>query len=120
MLSTKSLQTLSNSEDGLRVCVMRRIKPEYDFDIWAPILAPSEDLLQRYVINQEISWDEFRPLFLEELHKKGERFLNFLCNLATKQNVTLLCWEKKPDYCHRRLLAEKCQELYPDLKIDIA
>ena len=117
MLFTKSLQAPKQPQDGLRVCVMRRIKPTYDFDIWAPLLSPSEKLLQAYVINQEMSWDEFKPLFLKELAKTGEDFLSFLCDLATKQNVTLLCWEEKPDFCHRRLLAEKCQDLCPKLNI---
>lgn len=118
MLTTKSLEVKRSKKDGIRICVMRRIRPEYDFDLWYPKVAPSERLLRKYVIKKEIGWQEFKPKFLRFL-KRNSRYIKFLVKLAQEQNVTLLCWEKSPKQCHRRLVAEECKKINPKLKVVI-
>lgn len=103
---TGSLQRRKKATDGLRICVMRRIKPTYDFDMWIPGVAPSERLLEQYIIDKKISWKEFVPKYLTELSKK-RALLHKLTAVTKTQKVTLLCWEKSAKYCHRSILARE-------------
>ena len=118
MLKTKSIQKRKHKSDGLRICIMRRIRPEYDFDMWLPKVAPSEKLLKEYVINKEINWSEFKVKFLEELRLK-KSFLNFIGKASKTENITLLCWEEKPNTCHRRLVLEEISNMWPNIKTDL-
>ena len=47
------------------------------------------------------------------------KILKNLSLRALKENVTFLCIEEKPDFCHRRLLAEECKKYQPNLEIII-
>jgi uncharacterized protein (DUF488 family) len=39
-----------------------------------------------------------------------------ICALYAKDaNVVLICFEKSNEKCHRRLLAERIKELYPEV-----
>ncbi len=118
LIKTKSLQARKNSRDGLRICIMRRIRPEYNFDMWLPAVSPNEQLLQAYVINKSMQWDEFKPLFLSEL-KKNSQYLEIIYYLAKKGIVTLLCSEDSPDECHRSLVAKEIKKLYPTTRVII-
>lgn len=95
---------------------MRRIKPEYDFDLWLPKLAPPETLLKTYIINEKIAWKEFKKRFLNVLKRK-KKYLKLIASLAEKENVTLLCWEKSANRCHRKLLAKECKKINQKLKV---
>ncbi len=97
--------------DGIRVCVMRCIRPDYDFDAWIPRLAPPESLLKKYVIDKKISWKEFVPLFQKRVIDKNKRLIRMLVYLSKYSNVTLLCWEKSASRCHRSLLLKACQNI---------
>ncbi len=90
---------------------MRGIKPEYKFDIWIPELSPPEDLLSKYVINKEISWEEFKPLFKKRVLAKQKRLLRLVKHLSYFSNVTLLCWEESEDKCHRSLVLEALEKI---------
>jgi len=109
-ITTKSFQAKKTKKDGFRVCVMRRIKPEFDFDIWIPKLSPTEDLLEKYVIQKKIKWVEFRKLFNKVVLDKNLQLIKLLVLLSKEQRVTLLCWEKSADRCHRSLILNKCKE----------
>lgn len=117
MLKTKSIEKKISEEDGLRVCVMRRIKPEYAFDIWMPVVSPSEKLLQKYVIDKEITWEEFKPLFKKEL-LGNKYFVQLLAALAQQKTVTLLCVEEDHSTCHRSIITEFIAEMRPKIKIE--
>jgi len=117
-IKTKSISVPRSKEDGLRICVMRRIHPEYDFDMWIPILSPPNKLLEAYVIEKNISWSrftvEFKRLVLKK--KKVGIILNELIRLSKTQTITLLCGEKSAKYCHRRLIIEACEERQKEIK----
>lgn len=105
MLYTKSIQAEKETHDGIRISIMR--KPRGDYDLLISALAPSENLLQLYH-DQKISWNEYEQAFLQEMNNNqdAQRMLQFIINVLEFTNVTLLCWEEKPDQCHRRLIAE--------------
>lgn len=107
-IATKSINNRKTNKDGLRICVMRRIHPDYDFDIWMPKLAPSEKLLKAYVINKTMGWEEFSRNYNSQVINKNAKLIKLICNISTKEKITLLCYEESPTRCHRRLIIEAC------------
>ena len=58
-LYTKSIHAKSESQDGIRICVMRFIKDTYQYDRWIPDLAPSKELWVKYNKTRSIDWNGF-------------------------------------------------------------
>ncbi len=117
-LFTKSIQQPSHPNDGLRVCIMRRPGEYEDWDFWMPKLSPSHDLLNAYKY-EGLSWEDLQTRFQTEVLGVQTRLLKFLTQTAQQQNVTLLCWEETADKCHRRLVAEACQRIEPNLEVSL-
>jgi len=113
----KSILYKKNKKDCLRVCVMRRIRYEYDFDIWIPKLAPSEKLLKEYVLDKKISWKQFSLKFKKHVLFKNKHLIFLLLFLSKITKISLLCGEKSAKYCHRKLIIEECKKLNKKLKI---
>lgn len=118
IIKTKSVQEPAESKDGVRICIMRRIKPEFVFDIWMPPLSPSTELLKEYH-DGKISWQQYEVRFQKEVLDTQEKFLRILLSMASLTHITLLCWEETPQMCHRRLVVEALQKIDPHVKIDL-
>lgn len=108
---TKSFQEKIKKSDGLRVCIMRRIKKEYNFDIWIPGLAPSEKLLNQYIINKKMPWKLFKQKYTVQVLKKNRKLIKLLLILSKEKKISLLCWELSPNRCHRNLILKECLKL---------
>jgi uncharacterized protein YeaO (DUF488 family) len=112
MLKSKSIHQLKSPDDGIRVCVMRRIKDYFVFDMWLQELSPSNELLDSY--NKGLlDWDSYVRRFQVEVLDNPEKlpFLLTLKDLSSEGVVTLLCNEETDERCHRRLLIEKIEKL---------
>lgn len=116
MLKTKSIQDTVEKKDGIRVCIMRRPDSWAKFDIWFPVLAPSNKLLTEYH-KKKLNWQDFEKKFKQDVIKKQKKYLGLLVEIALKRKITILCWEKTPEYCHRRLVVEECKKMNKKLKI---
>lgn len=116
MLLTKSIQSRISKKDGIRICIMRRIKPKFEFDIWIPTLAPSTELLKAYH-EGEIDWKEYKKRFIKTILNKQQKYLDIILDILKKNTVTLLCWEETPERCHRRLTAERLKKLKPQISL---
>ena len=116
VLKTKSILAEPSEDDGLRICVMRKIKKDYEFDMWWKILAPSMDLLKDYRAGRA-SWDDYVPRYTKEVLEGQRDFVIELAELAERRDVTILCYEDTPEMCHRRLLAEECKKYVPSLEL---
>jgi uncharacterized protein (DUF488 family) len=81
--------------------------------IQMPHLAPTQDLLDAFK-KRKGSWPTYESAFKELMRSRliEERTSRELAHLAC-----LLCSEKQPDHCHRRLVAEYLQEKWPDVHI---
>ena len=110
-ITTKSIQLRKADSDGLRICVMRRIKKNFKFDLWIPELSPPEKLLSEYVLKKKIKWLDFKKKFTKQVIKKQTKLLKLLLILANESPITLLCWEKSSNRCHRKLLLNKLKEM---------
>jgi uncharacterized protein YeaO (DUF488 family) len=85
------------------------------FDEWQPLLAPSPTLLGEYYI-RGLPWHEFEEEFKAQLDRPlTARSVQIIAELAMDKNVTLLCTEQTPEQCHRRIIAERCQFIIPEL-----
>jgi len=115
-LYTKSIQEKPSKKDGIRICIMRRPDSWAIYDIWMPILAPSHKLLDD-AHAKKIDWDGFEKRFKKEVIIGQKKFLNLLIEISLKNTITIVCWEKTPEHCHRRLVAEACKKINKKLKV---
>ena len=120
-LKTKCILSNITPEDGLRISVMRtydqKKHPEYkNVDQEWPDLGPSYDLIDQY-FNGGISWDQYVEQYEKEVLVGQIDKVKKLAALAKAQDVTILCLEDTPEFCHRKLLAEACVQHEPELKV---
>lgn len=127
---TKSIHKPLSNKDGFRISVMSRhtlndgVTPDPlitgdTFNRWWKTLAPPDQLVVAYY-RRNLPWANFERSYLNFLRHE-ERRLQILemIKLTSIYDLTLLCVEDNPEQCHRRLLAEECQRLDPNLKIVI-
>ncbi|MBW7943955.1 DUF488 domain-containing protein [Patescibacteria group bacterium] len=117
-LYTKSVQAPVSPDDGIRVCIMRRPGADVVWDIWMPHLAPSHEVLTARHQNT-MTKPEFNAWFEEHVLKGEREYLDILIEMAKKHTVTILCWEEDPQTCHRKLVAEECRKIDPELEVVI-
>lgn len=130
MLKTKSILEPKEATDGLRISVMSRhtlndgITPHPEinsssYDLWLQILSPPARLLGDYY-KTGLPWEQFEKRYLEYIRQpKVQIEVQNLAGGSLDSIITLLCIEKSPDYCHRRLLAEECKKYQPLLDLII-
>lgn len=76
--------------------------------IYCPELAPTKDILDDYK-HKKITWKDYEAVYLELLHRRR------IERVVTKEilaDSVLLCSEKSPEFCHRRLAAEYLNEKF--------
>lgn len=104
-------------EEGLRLGTVRRPprgvpKREYAsrnfYDVWLPILSPSEKLLKEAkTIKTEKEWLAFKKKFRAELNSSGgSKILDLLAALSHQTNLSLGCYCEDENRCHRSVLKE--------------
>lgn len=127
-LKTRCIKEPQCLDDGLRISIMSRhtlndgktpdkniTKESYD-EHW-PLLSPPPTLIGAFY-KRNLPWKDFEKTFKEYLESpEVHAILIKLIDLALVRNVTILCIEKTPEQCHRRLVAEKCKEIDNRLNI---
>lgn len=128
-LFTKCILRMKDISDGRRFSVMSRhtlndgVTPDQritqdSFEKHYPELAPSPKLIGDYY-KRDLSWDEFAVRFYEQIKDAStQAILKELALMSLSENVTLLCIEDTPHYCHRRLLTEECLRLVPSIVVE--
>jgi uncharacterized protein (DUF488 family) len=79
----------------------------------APLLAPTQDLLDSYKKNKG-RWDDYERDFIRLME---ERHIETKIDPAILAGGCLLCSEDKPHQCHRRLVVEYLQRRWGNLDI---
>ncbi len=115
-LYTKSIQAKPSKNDGIRICIMRRPDSWAVYDIWMPVLSPSHKLLDD-AHSKKIDWNGYVKRFAKEVLKGKKEHIKLLIDMALKRKITILCWEKGPEHCHRRLVAEECKRINSRLQV---
>lgn len=122
MIRTKSIYDPKEELDGLRILITRfypRGIKKTHFDFWKKELAPSKQLLKEYKTEKK-TWEEFTESFQSEL--KTQESIDAIKDLKTKSrsnNITLLCYEKDGESCHRYLLKKLIENTKSEIKIEI-
>lgn len=130
MLKTKSILEQKEESDGLRISIMSRhtlndgIAPHPEissssYDQWLCSLAPTAGLLGDYY-KRGLPWGQFEKRYLEHIRQPEVQIeVQTLAKTSLDSVITLLCIEKSPEYCHRRILAEECKKYQPFLVLSI-
>ena len=81
-----------------------------------PELAPSKEIRDSYR-GHELDWEGYEQAFDQLLQaRKTDKFLKSFIP-GVKGPFCLLCSEAEADKCHRRLVAQRIQKLYPKAEI---
>ena len=107
--NTSQLAAYSKKED-LRFFLKRIGKIDY---VHLPELAPTQDILDAFKKNKG-PWDEYVKAF-NALIKS--RKIEKTVDPATLHEGCLLCSEKTPEHCHRRLVVEHLQSHWKDVEV---
>ena len=96
--------------DGHRLLVMRfwpRGVRKENVDSWDRGLAPTRELLADFN-SGAIEWSEFSKRFLLEMSERQESIdaIQALRERSAREVVTLLCWCRDENRCHRSLLRD--------------
>lgn len=108
--NTSQLAGYAKKDDLAYVLELVDIEYEHLID-----LAPTQDLLDSYK-NKAISWPEYERRFLNLLQER--KASTYADRIAGADTVCFLCAEDKPNFCHRRLVAEYFASLIPETKIE--
>jgi uncharacterized protein YeaO (DUF488 family) len=104
-------------DEGLRIGTVRRPprgvpKSEYAarniYDVWLPVLAPSEPLLkQALTAEDERDWKAFARKYRAEMSAPDvARVLDTLAALSHQTNFSVGCYCREESRCHRSILRE--------------
>lgn len=97
-------------QDDLRFFLETILGIEY---LHEPALAPTSELLKGYR-KSELSWEEYKQRFLKLIE---QRKIEETLERSVFEGAALLCSERTPERCHRRLVAEYLQERWPDVSV---
>ncbi|MGD0137886.1 MAG: DUF488 domain-containing protein [Tepidisphaeraceae bacterium] len=78
-----------------------------------PVLAPTQEMLDAYK-KQKGDWSVYKKQFLELM---AARHVEETVPKDLLNEGCLLCSEDKPDYCHRRLVAEYLANHWPGVQV---
>lgn len=126
MLKSKCIYEPVEESDWLRISVMNRHTlddwktpdpaiNESSFQEHRSALAPSNKLLGDYY-KRGLSFEEYEKRFTQEMQQAiALSAIQQLISLSLVENVTILCKEETPEFCHRRLLVNICKQLCEEL-----
>jgi uncharacterized protein YeaO (DUF488 family) len=109
-VKTKSIFAPIEDDDGRRILITRYyprgVKKE-QFDDWGYALSPTPDLLFSYK-DGKVSWDAFKEKFIIQLRDDiaSQEAIRTLHELSENEEITLLCFEKSGNPCHRHLVRD--------------
>ncbi|MGI0006740.1 MAG: DUF488 domain-containing protein [Nitrosotalea sp.] len=108
MIKTKSIYKPKEDSDGTRVLITRfypRGVRKDHFDEWVRALAPSVELLKGYK-EGKVDQEQFKTQFYSQIYSNTDSLeaIQTISKIARHSNVTLLCYEKDGDFCHRYLV----------------
>ena len=118
------------NHSGIRISIMNRHTladgitldskiTTQSYDRWEKSVAPPSQLLGDYY-KRGLPWEEFERQYLLHIQKPElAPKLAQLIELASAQDITLLCQEETAERCHRRLLAQECKKIRPELNLVI-
>jgi uncharacterized protein (DUF488 family) len=111
-LNNKSQLAGFAKRDDLAYFLRELVGAEYEH---APLLAPTQDILDEFKKKKEMPWEEYEDRFLALM--KERKIEDQLWPGEFSRRTVLLCSEDTPDHCHRRLVAEYLRDHWKDVEI---
>jgi uncharacterized protein YeaO (DUF488 family) len=114
-LQTKSIYEEKNSSGGLRILITRfyprGVKKER-FDLWLRGASPTPGLLKEFKTGV-IGWAEFSKRFRKQLIslEESKAAIDQIAELSKSGDITLLCYEKEGENCHRTIVKSRVEKL---------
>lgn len=97
--------------DDLEFFLRELIAADYEH---APLLAPTQDMLDAFKKHREMSWSDYEYRFLDLMTQR--RVESQLDRAGFERPTVLLCSEASPKHCHRRLVVDYLAEHWPDVR----
>lgn len=126
-MSIVRLGSPRHDHEGLRIGTVRRPprgvrKADYAtkniYDVWFPLLAPSEALLkENFPVSDDAAWRMFKRKFLAQMKApEAKRSLELLAALSHSSDISVGCYCEHEKYCHRSLLRELFEQLGANIR----
>lgn len=126
-MSIVRLGSPRHDHEGLRIGTVRRPprgvrKADYAtkniYDVWFPLLAPSEALLkENFPVSDDTAWRMFKRKFLAQMRApEAKRSLELLTALSHSSDISVGCYCEHEKYCHRSLLRELFEQLGANIR----
>jgi uncharacterized protein (DUF488 family) len=97
--------------DDLRFFLQELVGATYEH---APLLAPTQEILDAYKKAKTMSWGEYERRFMQLMTDR--QIEAALDALSFQRRTVLLCSEASPRYCHRRLVIDYLSEHWADVQ----
>jgi len=111
-IKTKSVKDKPKPADGIRILVSRyhprKSFKELRIDRWMKPLGPSPELLRDWK-SGKVTEEEYEIRYRAEIRNQKET-VEKLVSLASSHVITLLCFEKEGEFCHRHILRNIIEE----------
>ena len=78
------------------------------------LLAPSQKLLDDWKA-ESIDQEEYTNRYRQELGPKLHKFRSWISTVDPGEDITLLCWEKAGEFCHRNLAIKLVEKYRPEI-----
>ncbi|HEX5593556.1 MAG TPA: DUF488 domain-containing protein [Solirubrobacterales bacterium] len=111
-LNNKSQLAGFAKRDDLAYFLRELVGAEYEY---APLLAPTQDILDDFKKRKEMPWEEYEERFLSLMRER--EIESRLSPEEFSRRTVLLCSEDTPEHCHRRLVAEHLRDHWKDVRI---
>jgi len=111
-LNNKSQLAGFAKRDDLAYFLRELVGAEYEH---APLLAPTQDILDDFKKKKEMLWGEYEDRFLSLMRER--RIEEQLEPAGFSRRTVLLCSEDTPEHCHRRLVAEYLRDRWEDVRV---
>jgi uncharacterized protein (DUF488 family) len=111
-LNNKSQLAGFAKRDDLAYFLRELVGAEYEH---APLLAPTQDILDEFKKRKEMPWAEYEDRFLRLMRER--EIESKLSPEDFLPRTVLLCSEDTAEHCHRRLVAEHLQDCWKDVEI---
>jgi uncharacterized protein (DUF488 family) len=99
--------------DDLRYFLQELVGAEYEE---APLLAPTQDILDAYKRKGAMPWTAYEERFLALMRERAIETKLDPRGFSSRRTV-LLCSEATSEHCHRRLVLEYLAEHWKDVRI---
>jgi uncharacterized protein YeaO (DUF488 family) len=110
-----------SADEGIRIGTVRRpprgvpkteLASRDFYDVWLPLLAPSEALLKRALAAEsDRDWKAFARAYLKEMKApEAARTLDVFAALSHQTNFSVGCYCKDESWCHRSLLRKLLED----------